>query len=176
MPMPQLIKVGVWEGGDFIGAILFGRGANRSALAFAGFAQLESAELVRVALTRHAHPVTRMVSIALKMLRGHSPGTRVVFSYADPKQGHLGRIYQAGNWIYVGRGSPTREFFYQGRWVHNRVMTGPMFNRPCQYSTRGCAVRTVPGKHKYLFPLDRSVRPRLEELRQPYPQQIEVAA
>jgi len=30
-------------------------------------------------------------------------GVRLVVSYADPAHGHHGGIYQAGNWVYLGR-------------------------------------------------------------------------
>jgi hypothetical protein len=176
MPMPPLVKIGVWEGGDFIGAIVFGRGASPHAVKFAALSQLEGAELVRVALTRHAHPVTRIVSIALKMLRRHSPGTRIVMSYADPKQGHLGKIYQAGNWVYLGKSPPSPLYFRNGRWVHPRSATGVQFGKAVGLSLNNLPKRIVPGKHRYAFPLDRSVRSKLEALRQPYPQHVEVAA
>lgn len=96
MPMPPLVRVGVWEGGKFIGCVLFGRGANASLGSPYGLNQTQCAELVRVAMTTHVVPVTRVVALAIKFLAKHSPGLRLVVSFADPSRGHHGGIYQGG--------------------------------------------------------------------------------
>jgi len=106
MPKGKLVSIGVWENRDFIGSILFGLGSGKSTLGKAHGLQLfQMAELVRVALYRHQTPVSRIVSIAVKMLRKQSPGIKLLVSFADPLQNHHGGIYQAMNWIYTGRSS-----------------------------------------------------------------------
>jgi hypothetical protein len=106
MPAGKLAMVGVWESDAFIGTVLFGRGGNNHIGTAYDLQQTQVCELVRVALRKHAAPVSRIVSIAVKMLRQLSPGLRLIVSYADPVQDHHGGIYQAMNWLYVGSSQP----------------------------------------------------------------------
>ena len=76
-------KVGVWEDGKFIGCVVFSRGANNHLGSPYGLEQTDLCELTRVALTRHVAPVSRIVSIAVRMLRKQSPGLRLIVSFAD---------------------------------------------------------------------------------------------
>ena len=38
----------------------------------------------------------------------------IVVSYADPTQGHLGRVYQATNWLYTGLSAKRPEYTVEG--------------------------------------------------------------
>jgi hypothetical protein len=170
MPVGPMVKIGAWENDDFIGAVLFGRGANNSIGRPYGLRQTEVCELVRIALRAHVTAVSRIVSISLQLLKQHCGGIRLVISYADDRQGHIGVIYQAGNWLYVGRAMSSTEFFHDGRWKHNREITSGAFGkrrRLTDYS--GLPRRLVPGKHKYLMPLDLDMRRQVAVLFKPYP-------
>jgi hypothetical protein len=46
--------------------------------------------LCRIALSKHATPVSRIISIAMKMLKREMPGIRLLVTYADLNQGHEG--------------------------------------------------------------------------------------
>jgi hypothetical protein len=170
MPMPPLLKVGVWENGKFIGCVLFARGANHVVGKEYGLTQMEACELVRVALTKHDAPVSQIVSVAIRMLQKNSPGLRLIVSYADSEQGHHGGIYQAMNWVYVGRGMSTRYFFHEGRWKHNREVTAGAFGGQRKIiDYKHLPQKIVEGKHKYLYPLDRAMRKQIAPLAKPYP-------
>ncbi len=108
MPVGKMAKLGVWEDGRFIGAIVFAQGNNQYQGNALGLTMHEVCELVRVALTTHKSSVSRIVRIALAMLRSAQPGLRVILSYADPEHGHVGGIYQAGGWTYVEQGDRGR--------------------------------------------------------------------
>ena len=101
MPAGKNAMIGVWEEGQFLGAVLFGTGAGNATNGRRfGLAQrFEVAELVRVALREHRTPVSRIVAIALRMVRTQSPGLRLIVSFADPYHGHVGGIYQAMGWL-----------------------------------------------------------------------------
>lgn len=178
MPMPPIVKIGIWESGKYIGCVLFSRGANKNIGIFAGLKQTAICELTRVALANHLSPVSQIVSKAIGFLRQNSPGLRLIVSYADPREEHHGGIYQAMNWLYVGQGAAdTRLLMPNGKLLHSR-----------QFSTNG--VRTqygekrrvptpddgevikVPGKHKYLYPLDRAMRKQIAPLAKPYPKRL----
>lgn len=180
MPVGKTVKVGVWEDGKFIGAVVFARGANRNIGSPYGLSQTECVELARVALNRHKSPVTQIVSIALKMLRKLSPSLKLVVSYADLDQGHEGTIYQAGNWIYTGLTNVTGK---QGYLIH-----GSVFHGKSVYSKYGAGkdnvkwlrenidpnAREIPtkGKHRYLMPLTMQMRDDMLKLSKPYPRQM----
>lgn len=165
MPAGKLVRFGVWETDRYVGAVLFGWGASPYLGREYGLDQTQVCELVRVALRDHVAPVSQIVARALDMLRRQSPGLRLVVSFADPVQGHRGGIYQAGNWIYAGQSKPTEEHLWRGKWYHRRTVadTGRGLN------WQAFPKRVVPGKHRYLFPLDRRMRRQIEPLRQNYP-------
>jgi hypothetical protein len=163
MPAGKLVRVGVWEGGTFAGSVLFGRGANRNAGSPYGLASTEIAELVRVALRAHSHPVSRIVSIAIRLLRRQSPGLRLIFSYADPIEGHHGGVYQAGGWVYVGFSCPQAAVVIDGQLTHKRSAAAALG------SIQGVKFGAVTSKHKYLMPLDDAMRAQVAPLAKPYP-------
>lgn len=124
LPVPPLVKVGVWENGKFIGCVIFSRGANNNMLKPYGLEQTEGCELVRVALTKHVTPVSRVVAIAIKFLKARSPTLRLIVSFADPEEGHHGGIYQAGNWLYVGQNAGSTEYIGpDGKKWHGRMVS-----------------------------------------------------
>lgn len=163
LPPAKLVCVGVWENEAYIGAVVFSRGSNFRIGQPYGLQQTEICELIRVALRNHLSSVSRILSIAIKMLKSQSGGLKMVISYADESQGHHGGIYQASNWVYVGRSQPGYEVFYKGKWVHKRVTDHSIKD----YS--GWKVRRTQGKHTYLMPLDDAMRQQIEPLRKPYP-------
>jgi hypothetical protein len=124
MPAGKLLKYGVWENDKFIGAILFGRGANNNAHKSLGVKVTECCELVRVALKNgHKNPTTKIIAIALRLLKKDNKGIRVIFSYADEtNQGHKGVIYKAGNWEYLGTRTTNKGAYYyvNGKKMHGR--------------------------------------------------------
>jgi len=170
MPMPPFVRVGAWEDGKFIGCVLFARGANQNLGKPYGLTQTECTELVRVALTKHRSEVSRVVAIAIRFLRKHSPGLRLLVSYADPAEGHHGGIYQAGGWLYCGRSEQATQYLHEGRWKHSREVTSGAFGQARTVKDhRALQSRTMPGKHRYLFPLDAAMAAQIAPLSKPYP-------
>lgn len=177
MPVSKNTRIGVWEDGEFIGAVIFATGANMSIGSPYGLTSLEVCELVRVALKAHKAPVSRIMAIALRMLRKHCPGTRLVVSYADPTEGHVGGIYQAGGWIYNGRSADSYEFRLNGKRLQKRAYTGFNFRDLKKKPLPAGAVKVATvGKHRYLMPLDAETRARLAPRAMPYPKRSALAA
>ena len=178
MPAGKLVRYGVWEHEQFIGCILFGRGATYRLGRPYGLDQTEVCELVRVALREHDAPVSAALGPALADLRSTNPGLRLVISFADPQHGHHGGIYQATNWIYLGRGE-SFAFRVRGQLVHPRTL----------YARYGVGGQSIPwlrehvdpnaervvheSKHRYGYPLDRAMRRRLRRLAEQYPPAVE---
>lgn len=170
MPSAKLVHYGVWEDHAFTGAVIFGRGANNNMLKPYGLKVTEGCELVRIALSEHRHTVTQIVSICLRLLKKENPGLRLVVSYSDSRQNHLGKIYQAGNWIYTGVVRSTPEYFINGRWRHQRYI-----------SAMGWSLKTLPSnirkkdggnRYKYLYPLDKETREQITKLSKQYPKEL----
>lgn len=169
MPIAKTVRLGVWFEGAFKGAVIFGRACRNQHLMF-GVRKEEVCELARVALDQHeGFHVSAVVARALKRLKERCPGLRLVVSFADPAQGHEGKIYQAGNWIYLGTSAPVQVLVHQGKRLHRRKYTGVAFGRPRTTPPPGSVWITTPGKHRYAYPLDRRTRRRLQRLARPYP-------
>ena len=174
MPKSKLAKLGVWENDKFVGVVIFGVGATADLVKQYGLKSTEGCELVRVALKSHDTPVSRIVSIALKMLKREMSGIRLVVSFADPEQGHVGGIYQAGGWSFMGRSQASEEYIVNGKRWHGRALR---HEKPSYLTTKQAAAKMDPNfkvvmgstKYRYLMPLDDEMRKRIEPLRKPYP-------
>lgn len=170
MPVGKIVMYGVWENKQFVGCVLYSWGANHNLSKQFGLEMTECVELVRVALTKHKTPVSQIVSQTLTMLKKSNPGLRLVVSFADPYRNHHGGIYQAGNWIYLGTTASKQEFIMpDGTVLNRRAYTGENFGRPKLQIPKQATKIEMPGKHRYVFPLDKQMRRKLEKQAQPYP-------
>lgn len=180
IPVGKLVKVGAWEDGKFIGVVLFGRGATPEIGSPYGLQQTEICELVRIALTKHSHEVSKILSIAIKFLKKQSTGLRLIVSFADAAQGHHGGIYQATNWIYAG-GAETHAYCVHGKNVHPKTLhakygKGGQSIPWLRANVDPKAARVVAGfKHRYLMPLDNDMSAKIKLLSKPYPKRVKQA-
>ena len=163
LPVGKLVKVGAWEDGKFVGVVLFGRGANRNMGVGYGLGQDECVELVRIALTKHQSPVSKIASMAVRFLKKQSDGVKLIVSYADPEQGHHGGIYQAMNWLYKGPSSKSIKVWYKGKWSHKKTVDDAGVDQT------NLKKKIVAGKHTYLLPLDEQIKQRILPMAKPYP-------
>ncbi len=179
MPVGKLVRIGCWEDGSFIGVVLFGMSASNALMSPYGLQQTEGCELSRVAFREHTAPMTRIIKIALLLLHRHDPGLRLVVSFADPTV-HLGKIYQAGGWIYTGRTAPDHQYRdHTGKIWHSREVSSTgyknIFNKIKKVPKMSeCEKIPIPGKHRYIYPFDPSLRLELQRLAKPYPKDMEL--
>lgn len=166
LPTGKIVKIGVWENDKFIGCVLFSRGASPNLGTALSLDQTQICELTRVALTKHEAPVSQILVLAIKELKESNPGLECVISFADPKEGHKGGIYQATNWIYTGQSNPVIEYFIDGRWRHTRGA----YHDPRRPTAKK---RQSPGKFRYLYPLNKKMKRVLAKLAKPYPNAVE---
>ncbi len=175
LPVGKLVKVGAWENGKFIGVVLFGRGANKSLGEPYGCDQTESCELVRIALTSHITPVSKIMSLALKWLKKTNEKIKLVVSFADTEVGHHGGIYQATNWIYDGLTNAADEYLYKGKRWHGRAFR-KSHGSHLNYMNKGLQIVKGAQKHRYLMPLDPDIKERILPLSKPYPKRVKEQA
>jgi hypothetical protein len=166
MPKSKLVKFGVWEDNKFIGVVIYGCGATSDLVKQYGLESIHGCELTRVALTKHKTEVSRIIAITLKLLKNQYTGLRLVVSFADPEQGHIGGIYKAGGWIYSGKSAASDEYIYKGkRWQ------GRSFRNKFKGMEKSPLVKVVKGssKYRYLMPLDDEMRKQVLKLAKDYP-------
>ena len=174
MPASKTVKIGVWEHGRFIGCVVYSRGATPQIGAPFGLAQTEVCELTRIALRQHKVHVSKLISISLRMLHKLSPGIKMVVSYADLEQGHVGAVYQASNWSYLGE---IKSYKYQhgDEVLHGRTMTERHSRANQDINTyarlSGLKLERISGlvRHKYIWPFNDNMKQLAVTLSKPYP-------
>jgi hypothetical protein len=177
MPGGKRAHIGVWEDAEFIGVVIFSLSANQHLGDAFGLTMFQVCELVRVALTKHETPVTRILSIAIKMIKKAFPGQRLMISYADTERGHHGGIYAGSGWIYAGcvelgkQGTPT--YLIHGRRMHGRSVHQRGWKQNIDWVKKhidpNASLVYPGGKHKYFYPLDDEMRLKIMPLSKPYP-------
>lgn len=170
-------------GGEWCGVIVYGTGANCHIGSEYGVKMGEILELVRVALNGKQEATSQAVAASLKMIHEKCPLCRLILSYADMDQGHLGTIYQATNWIYCGisgvdtAGSRNNCWIINGKKTHKRGVTDFLKGCGClatlenvrRYIDPNAEYFRSVGKRKYLYPLDKRMRKQILPLGKPYP-------
>ena len=166
-PKFKQVWIGVWEQGIFKGVLSFGRSSTPYLGDAYNLKTTECCELTRIALREHEAPVSKILAIAIKMLKKQSDGMKLIVSLADSMQGHHGGIYQATNWIYVGKSSSCVQYYFRNKWRNDSSLMRHLKKNPDAKKT--LPQRKIPGKHKYLMPLDNEMRAIIQPLAKPYP-------
>lgn len=173
LPTGKLVKCGVWEDDKFIGVVIFSRGANIGLANPYGLTTYESCELTRVALSSHKAFVSEILIKAIKKLKELCPNIRLIISYANQEQGHLGKIYQATNWIYDGMTDYKLVYLLHGKRYHYKSIYAKWGNCNLEWLhkhyNKDLQVIKTPPKFRYLYPLDKKMRRQLLPLAKPYP-------
>lgn len=161
--------------GDWCGVICFGGGATPRIGAPYGLPPGEIMELTRVALNGRQTATSQCVAMALQELHRQDQLVRLVVSFADADQGHIGTIYQATNWMYEGLKNPGTcdAFIIHGQKTHRRTIGARGWKQSALWlrehidpEARACVTK---GKHKYLYCFDRKLRKKLQKTKKPYP-------
>lgn len=165
---------GLYNCDSLCGAIIFGQ-LTTTAWKKYGTSESDVVELRRMVVDDNCprNTNTWFMSRALKDLRKNY-AFKVCVSYADPEHGHKGIVYQAANWIYVGKTSPDTVLETpEGKRYHSRALRTKYKGKLKPFASRLCELRDagllneikVAGKHTYLFPL----RGKIKLKREVYP-------
>lgn len=171
---------------EWCGVVLFGTGATPNIGMPYNLPQGGVLELTRVALNGKQGHTSQAVAMALKALHKDVPQCRLVISYADCDQDHLGTIYQATNWIYEGLSKGDTYFIVHGRKTHRKsiaakmvVINGRRMHCPStlpmvqKFFDPNATVFHSTGKRKYLMPMDKKMRKQIQALATDYPKKDE---
>ena len=160
------IGYSVFENDKWCGVVLFGGGASVNMPTKFNLRNGQYLELNRMALNGKQSSTSKVLSIAIKLIKKECPTVRMLFSYADKGQEHKGIIYQATNWFYIENiESSGTEYLLNGIWKHDRGR----YNWGVDF--KKLPKRKKAGKHKYIYPLDKTLIPLCKSLSKPYPKQ-----
>lgn len=158
----------VYENNEYCGVIIFSRGANNNLAKPYGLVIGEVLELTRIALNGKQSNVSKPLSIALKLLKRDLPLVKLIVSFADDRQSHIGTIYQATNWYYTGSLKSTPEYYYKGKWRHQRYINSVLDTLK---GFRGDK-RDGGKRLRYIYPIDKKLTDMCKLLSKPYPKRL----
>lgn len=124
---------------------------------------------------------SKLVSWACRLLAKETHA-KLIIAYSDTDAGEIGTIYQACNWIYVGKGSSTSQWIAPNGRVYDAKHPSNLRARQGDKHPRSMYVEALKRegwieqdsnpKHRYACILDKqdqALQARLEGMRQPYP-------
>ena len=165
---------------EWCGVIVYGYGVNYCIGNQYNLKQGEVVELTRVALNGKQETTSKALAMSLKLIKKDIPLCKLVVSYADLDQNHIGTIYQATNWYFVGISKENKNsghFLINGKIVHGRTVRRICKQRGLRttienikkiYKTDDVKPYFTKGKIKYLYPLCNETRQLCEKLKQDY--------
>ena len=152
--------------GEWCGVIIFSGGASANMGTPYDLKFGEYAELVRMALNGKQESTSKAMSLAIRLFKRQNPLVKLLISYADKRQNHIGTIYQATNWFFCEESKTSGvDLFYRGKWRHDRLLREQLTKEVIKELPK----RKRSGKYKYIYPLHMSMIPLCKSLAQPYP-------
>ena len=158
---------------EWCGVILYSNGANPRIAREYGLVQGQVIELVRVALNGKQSCTSQVLAKSLKLLKKDAPAVKIVVSFADRNQNHVGTIYQATNWLYVDERNNERGIMLLGKLTHRRSINKKYGSSGIEWLRqnvdKNAQVLKGETKIKYVYVLDKKLFPKIKELSKPYP-------
>lgn len=143
----------------------------------------ELATLARGACVHWSPPGanSKLVSWTCKLLSKETK-LKVIIAYSDTDAGEIGTIYQACNWVCIGRGSSTIQWvapngrIYDQKLAYDLNRKNGFKHKRSDYTKAlrdtGWKEQASNPKYRYVYVLDKSDKSlidRVEHMRQPYP-------
>lgn len=100
------------------------------------------------------------ISQSIKYIKKNHPNIKVLISYADPAENHIGLVYRATNWLYQGNEVSHSGTMYQYRFANNGQWLSPRaMNNKIGVCGLGDVLKIYPEieykpierKHRYLY-------------------------
>lgn len=145
---------------EFCGVIMYGYPATPALNKQFNLKHGELLELRRVALNSKQKITSQALAISMRLVKKDCPTVKMLISYSDKGQDHYGTIYQATNWIFLEESeSSGYEYYVNGKWMHSR-------------HGKGEVKRKLPGKRKYVYPLEKKLLIEYKLKHKPYPKKL----
>lgn len=175
---------GIFFGNHCAGVCCVDAVAGGNAYAHKEFS-LYQGELVYLARGANVHwspkgANSRLVSWTCRLLAIDNQKAKLMIAYSDTDAGEIGTIYQACNWVYVGRGSSIRQWIAPDGTIRDQKHPYELAKK--KGGTRAQWVKALRAagwteqpsnpKHRYVYILDKKDKAlvdRVERMRQPYP-------
>lgn len=162
---------------EWCGVIIYSTGATPNIANPYDKWQGQVVELVRVALNgKQGHGKTsEALAMSLKALHAVAPWIDLVVSFADLDQDHAGILYQSTNWIYTGvkNADSNGAFIVFGKKMHPKSVHSKGWKQSLSWLRENVDPNAekfiTRGKHKYLYPMNKSMRKRVSLLSVEYP-------
>lgn len=112
-----------------------------------------------------ANLLTEALAAAVRRFRVEHPTVEALVSYADPNAGHLGGVYRAASWVYLGQCEESRNYRGPGGEIVSRraFHSGSRSLRKAEIEALGYAELKLPGKHRFARGLTRKARRAIEK-------------
>jgi hypothetical protein len=177
-----------WKCGGALAFCVGGGGAGVNMHMQFGLQADEIAYLARGACTYWTPVGTASKLIAYGLNIAKRKGLKMAIAYADTDAGEIGTVYQATNWICIGRGSSTKQMVHPktGR-AYDQKLSWNLAFKTGHKITRGQArqkllqegfvERDTNPKWRYIYILAKgeegaSIRARIADLIVPYPKRL----
>ena len=149
--------------------IVYGGGANNNLAKSFNLHNGEVLELERVALNGKQEQTSKAVALSLKLLHKENPIVKIVVSYADHRQKHVGTIYKATNWLFIGitKTSDT-QYYYNGKWTHERTINSKSNKKQLK---KILPKRQNSNKFKYIYCFDKQLKNKYDKIKKEYPKE-----
>jgi hypothetical protein len=179
------VGYGVWYKGVLSGGIVFSAGVGRSANAYCRVCKpTEMIELTRLWLNDRVpkNAESQVIAVALRTLKKGRGRFRAVLSYADEQAGHIGTIYQATNFYYMGASSPNSETIIDGTRVSQRSLSSRYGTNKIGRLKKILGTEDVKRtatdkvKHAYVYPLEPEALEYCKAHCRPYPKKRAITA
>lgn len=150
---------GVYLNGELLGAAVITTGAARSHRLLTAARPSDVVTLSRLWLSDclPKNSESRVLGVICRRLRAH--GYKALVTFADPAAGHVGTIYRAAGFRFLGRTGPEPYLIIDGAVCHPRSVSSALGSNDVGHLRRtgieATRVRTIP-KFRYVVPLDKT--------------------
>lgn len=163
---------------EWCGVIVYGPSSNPNGHNDFKVNKNECIELLRMALNGKQESTSKAMALSLRLLKKNAPMVKIIVSYADNNVNHVGTIYQATNFYYVGQslmdmrsgilidGKPAS---YRG--FHKRYGTTSLTKLKEILGNRIQFIKPKT-KNKYIYPIHKSLVAMCKEMSKPYPKKL----
>jgi hypothetical protein len=173
-PGGSLLNFGVFVNSSLLGVAVLGVGPSNLHCLFEAAQPQEVLCLSRLwlddCLGRNCE--SRTLGVILRSLRHNQSLAKAIVAYSDPLAGHVGGIYRASGFLFVGYSSSMPLYLVGGRAYHSRSLSHSYGTHSiAHFRQHGVQVQLLPQAHKFVYValIDPTWRERLLRPPQPYP-------